>query len=237
MANANTPEQFESGQRWLTPKEASRILGVHPTTLRLWARQGKLPAYRTPGGHRRFDPSDIQRLLQEGQRQSRETAMHYSMEKALVVARGQVAGHLIPREPWYQHVPDEARSYHRDLGRRMLGLLVQFVARENSNDRIVSEGRQVAVEMAAHNIRMGLSLTDAVRAFMYFRDSLIDALVPALNSPGEMDGDDLVIYRKARMFFNDMLCTLVESFAQAGPQSDSSDTFPSSPTSQGQEER
>lgn len=154
--------------------------------------------------------------------------MHYTMEKALVVARGQVAGHLIPREPWYQHVPDEGRSYHRDLGRRMLGLLVQFVARENSNDRIVSEGRQVAVEMAAHNIRMGLSLTDAMRSFMYFRDSLIDALVPALNTPGEMDSDDLAIYRKARMFLNDIFCTMLETYEQLSSGLDSVESNPSS---------
>lgn len=209
--NAINPEPTEPYQRWITPKEASRMLGVHPTTLRLWTRQGKLPAYRTPGGHRRFDLRDIQRLLEEGQRQSQESVMHYAMEKALVVARDQIVGQLIPREHWYQHIPDDGRAYHRELGRRMLGLLVQYVARENSHDRIISEGRQVAAEMAVHNMRMGLSLTDAVRAFMYFRDSLIDALVPALNAPGEMDGDDLVIYRKARVFLNDMLCTLLGS--------------------------
>jgi excisionase family DNA binding protein len=234
--NTIHPEPAESYQHWITPKEASRILGVHPTTLRLWTRQGKLLAYRTPGGHRRFDLRDIQRLLEEGQRQTQETVMHYTVEKALAVARSQVTGQLIPREYWYQQVPDDARSYHRELGRRMLGLLVQYVARENSHERIIAEGRRVAANMAAHNMRMGLSLTDAVRAFMYFRDSLIDALVPALSSPGEMDEDDLVIYRKARTFMNDMLCTLLESFAQAGLQSSSQDALPPSPPTQGQEE-
>lgn len=34
---------------------ASQILGVHPQTLRLWAKAGKINCTRTPGGDRLFD--------------------------------------------------------------------------------------------------------------------------------------------------------------------------------------
>lgn len=38
----------------VTPKEASKILGVHVSSLRRWENEGKLKAIRTPGGQRRF---------------------------------------------------------------------------------------------------------------------------------------------------------------------------------------
>src|SRR3972149_2720744 len=44
--------------------EASRILGVSPTTLRRWEDEGRLTPARTPGGDRRFSPDDIQNILQ-----------------------------------------------------------------------------------------------------------------------------------------------------------------------------
>jgi excisionase family DNA binding protein len=46
----------------LTPREASRHLGVTVTTLSQWARSGRLPATYTPGGHRRYRLADLQTL-------------------------------------------------------------------------------------------------------------------------------------------------------------------------------
>ena len=36
-------------------REASRILGVHPQTLRAWAREGRIDYIRTEGNQRRYD--------------------------------------------------------------------------------------------------------------------------------------------------------------------------------------
>ena len=43
--------------------EASRILGVSPTTLRRWEDNGRLTPLRTIGGDRRYSPQDIQKVL------------------------------------------------------------------------------------------------------------------------------------------------------------------------------
>lgn len=42
-----------------TTKEAAKRLAVTPRTIQLWAEAGVLPAWKTPGGHRRFNISDI----------------------------------------------------------------------------------------------------------------------------------------------------------------------------------
>lgn len=52
------PEPFT-----LTPKAAADLIGVHDETIKRWAAKGKLPAFRTPGGHWRFRRSDVLALI------------------------------------------------------------------------------------------------------------------------------------------------------------------------------
>lgn len=52
----------EAARSYLTPAEVGRIVGVAPTTVTRWAREGKLPCLVTLGGHRRFDPDVVEIL-------------------------------------------------------------------------------------------------------------------------------------------------------------------------------
>lgn len=47
----------------LTPAEAAKLLHVSPITIRYWAKEGLLPFFSTPGGHRRFNSEDVMNLL------------------------------------------------------------------------------------------------------------------------------------------------------------------------------
>jgi excisionase family DNA binding protein len=50
-------------QKLLTPAEAASALNIAPTTIRLWAKEGKIPFTTTLGGHRRFKLDDIKKIL------------------------------------------------------------------------------------------------------------------------------------------------------------------------------
>ena len=51
--------------RLLSIGEAAKRLGVPASTLRGWADRGLIAAVRTPTGHRRFDPTEIERFWQD----------------------------------------------------------------------------------------------------------------------------------------------------------------------------
>lgn len=42
--------------------KVSRLLGVHPDTVRLWEKNGKITSVRTKGNHRRYRVSDIRQM-------------------------------------------------------------------------------------------------------------------------------------------------------------------------------
>src|ERR671910_3863880 len=51
------------GLEWLTLGQAARYLGVAQSTIRKWSDAGRLPAFYTPGGHRRFRRGDLDEFL------------------------------------------------------------------------------------------------------------------------------------------------------------------------------
>lgn len=46
----------------LTRSDVARILGVSPTTVTRWAREGRLPCQLTLGGHHRYSSSVIEEI-------------------------------------------------------------------------------------------------------------------------------------------------------------------------------
>ena len=52
-----------AGMEWLTLGQAATYLGVAQSTVRKWSDGGRLPAFYTPGGHRRFRRADLDSFL------------------------------------------------------------------------------------------------------------------------------------------------------------------------------
>ena len=50
-------------ERLLHPREVAELFRVDAKTVNRWARTGKLPSVRTPGGHHRFPSTAVERLL------------------------------------------------------------------------------------------------------------------------------------------------------------------------------
>jgi excisionase family DNA binding protein len=48
---------------WLTLGQAAKYLGVAQSTIRKWSDGGRLPAFYTPGGHRRYRRGDLDAFL------------------------------------------------------------------------------------------------------------------------------------------------------------------------------
>jgi excisionase family DNA binding protein len=49
---------------WLTLGQAAKYLGVAQSTIRKWSDVGRVPAFYTPGGHRRYRRSDLDMFLE-----------------------------------------------------------------------------------------------------------------------------------------------------------------------------
>ena len=67
MPQRNQPQARRSDEQseWLTLGRAAEYLGVAQSTIRKWCDAGRVPAFTTPGGHRRFRKSDLDGFLEQ----------------------------------------------------------------------------------------------------------------------------------------------------------------------------
>jgi len=74
VANRGIPERRASTTEpdWLTLGQAAKYLGVAQSTIRKWSDQGRVPAFYTPGGHRRYRRGDLDKFLENSGPGARE---------------------------------------------------------------------------------------------------------------------------------------------------------------------
>ncbi len=198
-------------QEWLTLSEAATLLGVHPNTVRNWADQGQIPVHRTQGGHRRFNRSEVE-LWQHCQEDPATPNAQSVVQNALKHTRFQIAEGKLEAEAWYNKLDDEARTQYRQSGRNLMhGLIAYLSAEDNAAS---AEARSLGYEYASRGRRCHLSVLDATQAFLFFRNSLLEAMLSAyesaaVNSPHAWSG----MFRKVSAFTDQIMLTLLETYA------------------------
>jgi excisionase family DNA binding protein len=159
-------------QQWLSLSQAANYLNVHPTTLRRWADNGAVAIMLTPGGHRRFALSDIEQFAQgrHGLRQAIGIEQVWA-DQALTTTRQEILAHQ--NVHWMVVLDEPARERNRMLGRQLMALTLQYIS-NGEDERLLTEASNIGREYGRTAIQMGLPLTDALQASLFFRDTMID---------------------------------------------------------------
>lgn len=195
---------------WLNLSEVASMLGVHPSTVRSWSDQGHLPAHRTQGGHRRFRRNEVELWIQTHRDEGVDEG-HLVMQAALQNIRMQVSEGTLENESWYQKLDEEARIQYRRSGRALLQGLMDALATEGDYD--TSEARSLGFEYASRGWRRGLSAAEASRAFLFFRNVLLEAMLSTyeeatIQSPKAWSE----IFRKIYQFTDQIQIVLLETY-------------------------
>src|ERR1700694_5584438 len=112
-----------SSQEWLPLSQASKILGVHAATLRDWADQGIIASYHTAGGHRRFMKSDLLAFLEMRRGGKERRGLPALLDRALTHTQAEIVAEG-PNQAWLAAFSPDARRRQRELGRRLLGVMI-----------------------------------------------------------------------------------------------------------------
>ena len=174
MKTALAPLQTDT--EWLGLGRAARLLGVHPITLRRWADQGQIAVMLTPGGHRRFAQADLRHFAAERKQERLTSGLEQSWaEQALQHTRREIGGH--GDQAWLAAFGEADRQQNRELGRRLMGVMLQYVSLAEGGDDLLAEAVTIGGAYAENARALGLSLVEALQAMLFFRDTLVEAAV------------------------------------------------------------
>lgn len=164
--------------KWLALRDACRFLEVNEATLRQWADNGYLKVYRTPGGHRRFWRDDVL-ALSGGASSATDQAKEGALEgSALRRIRRRLHRDDVARQPWYQSIEEEGRARMGLFGRRLLSLLAQEPPPRRQRQAAMAESQVLGREYGTEMADRGVSLTDTLEAFVFFRSMVLDSAEP-----------------------------------------------------------
>jgi excisionase family DNA binding protein len=129
----------QTGEEWLSLREAAELLGMHPATVRLWADRNEIPSRRTSGGHRRFRRVDIEARLRQEAEPRPDPASLLLIQSVLGRVRFAFTDGTLNTFPWYQHFDTTARDAYRHLGRRLLDLVLRTLNSGTNVDELKQE--------------------------------------------------------------------------------------------------
>jgi len=194
--------------KWLSLQEASNMLGVHPSTLRQWADSGKIRTVRTPGGHRRFAESDVRAVLEP--EPLRPAGVQLLVQSALGRARLEASGGKLSEQDWYQRCDGTDKAEHRELGRRLLSMVMQYLTEPDDREAILEEARSLGRLYGERSLASKLSVTEALRAFLYFYDFLTDAVIQMAETVGQKVSIDLIsTYQQINVFLDEVMLAML----------------------------
>lgn len=198
---------------WLSLGDAAEILGVHPSTVRHWADSGDLPSQRTPGGHRRFRRSDLERWSSKREPNVAPTEARLMMQNALGRTRMEISEGQLRKEAWHASMSEEARKAHRQLGQHLLEILTTYLADPDESSNVQADVRELGVQYATISKKEGVSLTDSVRAFLFFRDLVIDSVIQlaemlSLHTPLDWSNG----LKQVHVITDELLLALIEEY-------------------------
>lgn len=201
-------------ESYLSLKEAADQLGVHPVTLRRWAESGKIQVVRTPGGHRRFSTSEIERLKRLDSGEAGPSIGEELREKALTYTREDISHH---EASWITNVSEKERKEKRLLGRRLMGLLIQFVGADQDNgEEILDEARTIARLYAKGVVMSGLPLQEALKAVNFFRDHILESAVVLPEAASRRPEANQRMFRRLNAFLNEVQLQIADCYEALG---------------------
>lgn len=212
----DSPERGAASGRWIGLREASRLLGVSPTTLRRWSDEGIVQTFTTPGGHRRFDARSVRRLLPGTAPRMTLEGLGETPERMTRAYR-----HANDRDPlpWVGALGDEQRQAFREHGQGVARELLALLDATTASDRAahLAAASTTAAQYGVAAAAAGLPPSATVQTFLRFRRPFIMEISAvarrrALDTAAAVD-----LIGRASDAMDEILVAVMRAYEGAGP--------------------
>jgi excisionase family DNA binding protein len=201
---------------WVSLGPASRYLGVDPDTLRRWADAGRVRAFATPGGHRRFSRADLERLAAtKGRARQPLASLGATPDR---VSRAYARSYRADGSaPGLDRFEADDRTALRTEGRRLVAVLLAYLDAAKPADRERWEAEAIGLigTTATRLADAGATTSEVVEIYLRARQPLLGEL-GALGRRRALEATQLAaLFEQAVALLDRLLLHLVATHATA----------------------
>ena len=187
--------------------EASRILGVSEATLRQWTDKGKVKAFVTPGGHRRYSRAELAKLTG-----TRRYGIKKLVQKIEAPQHLQIVPERLARAPWYKKLGVKSRRKLGEFGREIVNLAMVYISRRRQRSEISKQAKKLGGELGKYLAELGLSLTNSLEVFLLYRAPVADIVLEVAKGGSVLSQGVVEIMPEVNRLLDDILLSLVSAY-------------------------
>lgn len=190
--------------------EASHSLGVSEVTLRQWTDEGKIKAFITPGGHRRYSRTELKKFIGAHSRLLGVKDLVVEIEETRTQHR-EIARASGTTTSWYDHLNTESRQHLAEIGRDLLNIIVKYITEPSRREANLETARSIGSGYGETLARLELTLTDAVGAYVNHRDPIMHATTQLMKKRAGFSGRVIEAIPLVTQVMDEVLVSLVAS--------------------------
>jgi len=195
----------------LSISEASKSLGVSEGALRQWTNEGKIKAFVTPGGHRRYSEAELKKFMTTHRKVLGIKDLVAEIE-GTPETHPEVFRAAMTR--WYDKLSEESREELAGLGRRLLSVVIRYISEPAKREETLQEAYECGRGFGETLAGVGLTLTDSVEAFISHRDPLINAATHMMSKKEALSGRVVEAIPMVGHVMDEALVSLVTAYQQ-----------------------
>ncbi len=193
--------------------EASHFLGVSEAALRQWTDEGKITAFITPGGHRRYSRAELKKFISSHQKVLGIKDLVIELEDTVRLHR-EIAKTSLDTTSWYNKLSDESKAQLADLGRRLLKLIIRYITEPSKREETIKLATDVGQGFGGTLAKLGLPLTDSLEAFILHRDPIMNATTHLMRKREAVTGRVVEAIPLVARVMDEALVSLVSAHQQ-----------------------
>jgi excisionase family DNA binding protein len=167
----------------MTVSRACQLLGVDASTLRAWTDAGRIRAFRTPGGHRRYQREDLMTFLRTQQQPHGRVAELIGPHGNRLMP--EASRRQIREQRWYATLDPKTAEAMRLTCRALMDALSTFMSGGRGQRAALAAGEGAGRELGRQVAALHLSPAEATRAFLSFKGEVTHAVTSRLAMPSE----------------------------------------------------
>ncbi len=187
--------------------QASHLLGVSEAALRQWTDEGKIKAFITPGGHRRYSRADLKKFVSSNQKGLGIRDLVIGLEDTVELHR-EIA-RKFSNTGWYNGLSTESRTCLAELGRQLFDSIIRYVTEPSKREDALKLAQDTGRGFGETLATLGLPLTDSVEAFILHREPIMNAAALLVKKRQSLSGRIIEAISQTARVTDDALVSLV----------------------------